>query len=202
MSILRRDKGLFSGLQPDQLKSSGNEKQSVTAKRIFVVHRHLSTVLHYDLRLQVNGVLKSWALPSGPSMNAEDRRFAILVEDKPLSFATQRGLLRTRPDDGIIEFWDKGIFVPHTQKSSDFDDDELLEKINNGRISFTLRGKNLRGVFTLIRMADPRHWMLLKGNDRYSLSTPYSPETYVDSKSKINLALNGRSGVSSHGIRV
>jgi bifunctional non-homologous end joining protein LigD len=200
VSILDRDKRLFSGLQPEQLNGNKNEKQGVAAKRIFVVHRHLSSVLHYDLRIQVNGVLKSWALPSGPSMNAEDRRFAIQIDDKPVDFATQRGLLRSQPDDGIIELWDKGLFVPHVQQSSVSYDEELLQKINNGRISFTLRGKKLRGVFTLIRMADPRHWMLLKGNDRYSVSSPYSPEAYVDSKSKINLAMLRSNGMSAHGI--
>jgi bifunctional non-homologous end joining protein LigD len=202
MSVLidGRDKRLFSGLQPDQLNGSENEKQSATGKKIFVVHRHLSSVLHYDLRIQVNGVLKSWALPSGPSMNAEDRRFAILIEDKPLSFATQRGLMRMQPDDGIMELWDKGVFVPHSQQSSDPDDKELLDRIRNGRISFTLRGKKLRGVFTLIRMADPRHWMLLKGNDRYSVNFPYSPEAYVDSKSKINMAMLRSNRISAHGL--
>ena len=200
VSIYERDKRLFSGLQPEQVNGSESEKQSATSKRIFVVHRHLSSVLHYDLRIQVNGVLKSWALPSGPSMNAEDRRFAILIDDKPLSFATQRGLQRMQPDDGIIEVWDKGVFVPHLQESSYAEEKELLERMRNGRISFTLRGKKLRGVFTLIRMADPRHWMLLKGNDRYSVNSPYSPEAYVDSKSKINLAMLRSNGISTHGL--
>jgi bifunctional non-homologous end joining protein LigD len=200
VSIYGRDKRPFSGLQPEQVNGSESEKQSATTKRIFVVHRHLSSVLHYDLRIQVNGVLKSWALPSGPSMNAEDRRFAILIDDKPLSFATQRGLQRMQPDDGIIEVWDKGVFVPHLRESSYADEKEVLERMRNGRISFTLRGKKLRGVFTLIRMADPRHWMLLKGNDRYSVNWPYSPEAYVDSKSKINLAMLGSNGISTHGL--
>ena len=202
VSIFEGDKRPFSGLQPDQLMGRESEKQNLTAKRIFVVHRHLSSVLHYDLRIQVNGVLKSWALPSGPSMNAEDRRFAILVDDKPMNFATQRGLLKTQPDDGIIEIWDKGLFIPHTQQSSDPGDQELLERIKSGRISFTLRGKNLRGVFTLIRLTDPRHWMLLKGNDRYSVSSPYNAEAYVDSKSKINLAMQGNNGISTQSFRV
>lgn len=62
--------------------------RKLTAKRIFVVHRHLGSILHYDLRIEINGVLKNWAIPTGPSMNVGDRRLAILTEDLPLSYAS------------------------------------------------------------------------------------------------------------------
>jgi bifunctional non-homologous end joining protein LigD len=160
-------------------------KKEINAKRIFVVQRHLASVLHYDLRIQVNGVLKSWALPSGPSMNADDRRLAIAIEDKPLDFATLKGV-RNSKVNGTVEFWDKGVFISHSFYSSGDDDKELLQRINEGRLSFTLKGKKLKGVFSLIRINNSKHWVLLKGNDKYAVDFHYRAEDLVDKNSVIN----------------
>jgi bifunctional non-homologous end joining protein LigD len=178
---------LFRGIRQDQAEEE-YQKKEIVGKRIFVVQRHLASVLHYDLRIQVNSVLKSWALPSGPSMNADDRRLAIAIEDKMLDFATMKGV-RNSKDNGTIEFWDRGFFIPHSFYSSGDDDKELLQRINEGRLSFSLKGKKLKGVFSLIRLNDSKHWVLLKGNDKYAVDFPYRAEDLVDKNSVINAIL-------------
>jgi bifunctional non-homologous end joining protein LigD len=175
---------LFQGSRQDQTEER-YIKKNISAKRIFVVQRHLGSVLHYDFRIQVNGVLKSWALPSGPSMNADDRRLAIAIEDKPLDFATLKGV-RNSKVNGTVEFWDKGIFISHSFYSSGDDDKELVQRIHEGRLSFTLKGKKLQGVFSLIRLNNSEHWVMLKGNDKYAVDFQYRAEDLVDAKSVIN----------------
>jgi bifunctional non-homologous end joining protein LigD len=169
-----------------------NEPEAGEVKRVrrmFAVQRHLGSILHYDLRIEINGVLKSWALPSGPSMNAGDPRLAIPVGDKPVTFATLK-----RPaigEDGIIEGWDKGVMIPHSTFSSGCDDSDLLAQLDEGRLRFTLRGRKLKGVFSLIRMNDSpsAYWVLLKGNDKYAVNFKYNAEQFISSRSLISKRL-------------
>lgn len=169
-----------------QIRRKGVLKKNDSDKRIFVVHRHLGAILHYDLRIELNGVLKNWALPSGPSMNCGDRRLAIMTNDKPLSLATIRGFREY--DDGLIEGWDRGTVVPHSIYSGGCSDQDILEQIADGRFRFTLRGKKLKGVFSLVRLNGPEsaNWILLKGNDKYAVSYPYRSEDFIAGNSPIN----------------
>lgn len=162
--------------------AAGSFKQS---KRIFVVQRHLDAILHYDFRISLNGILKSWAMPTGPSMNPEDRRLAIAIEDKPMAYASSR---KYHLNDGVFEMWDKGLLIPHSIYSSGCSDEDIECQLREGRLRFTLKGKKLKGVFSMIRINgdQSRNWILLKGNDRFAVNFNYNTDQFIRPKSIIN----------------
>ncbi len=127
---------------------------------IFVVHEHHATRLHYDFRLEMEGVLKSWAVPKGPSMDPGDKRLAVMVEDHPLSYGSWEGVIpEGQYGAGEVIIWDTGKFD--------------MEKggPEKGIIEFTLHGKKLKGSFALARMEggrSPKDWLLIKRKDEYS----------------------------------
>jgi bifunctional non-homologous end joining protein LigD len=143
----------------------------MSAKRLrFVVHEHKATRLHYDFRLEIGGVLKSWAIPKGPSLNPADKRLAIMVPDHTLDYIDFEGII---PEGsygaGPVVVWDTGEFIP-----PETDDSESALKA--GKLSFELKGKKLRGVFALARMnglpkGTGKEWLLMKKKDEYAL--PY-----------------------------
>ncbi|MBI2824968.1 MAG: hypothetical protein HYX69_09820 [Planctomycetia bacterium] len=128
----------------------------------FVVQKHDATRLHYDFRLEMDGVLKSWAVPKGPSLDPAEKRLAVEVEDHPLEYGNFEG---TIPDDeyggGTVMLWDKGTWTPLG---------DLAAEYREGRLKFRLAGKKLRGAWTLVRMkprpGDKRpNWLLIKERD-------------------------------------
>lgn len=125
---------------------------------IFVVHEHHATNLHFDFRLEIEGVLKSWAIPKGPSMNPKEKRLAILVEDHPLEYADYEGII---PDGqygaGPVVIWDKGEF-------------EIIEgNFSKQKLNIYLRGKILRGEFSLFSLkGKPKQWLLIKKQDEFA----------------------------------
>jgi bifunctional non-homologous end joining protein LigD len=129
----------------------------------FVVHEHHAAHLHYDFRLEMGGVLKSWAIPKGPSMNPAERRLAIRVVDHPIDYGEFEGIIpEGRYGAGTVVIWDAGIFEP-------LDDPEAA--LASGRISFRLKGKRLKGEFTLALLTgkgDGKHWLLMKKKDAYA----------------------------------
>lgn len=124
----------------------------------FVVHEHHATRLHYDLRLEIGGVLKSWALPKGPSMNPSEKRLAVMVEDHPLEYGTFEGIIpKGHYGAGPVVIWDSGTFEP---------EGEPLEGLRQGKLRFLLKGKKLKGGFSLVRMkGKEKDWLLIKTND-------------------------------------
>lgn len=129
----------------------------------FVVHEHHSTHLHYDFRLEIGGVLKSWAIPKGPSMNPSDKRLAVMVEDHPLEYGNFEGII---PEGyygaGAVLIWDSGLFEPEG------DPENGLKK---GKLTFTLNGKKLKGGFSLILMrgrGSGKDWLLIKAQDDFA----------------------------------
>jgi bifunctional non-homologous end joining protein LigD len=138
--------------------------------RRFVVQEHKASRLHYDFRLEINGVLKSWAIPKGPSMNPADKRLAIMVPDHVLEYIDFEGII---PEGtygaGPVVVWDAGEFV---LLGTDDPDAALTE----GKLSFDLKGKRLTGAFTLAQMkglpkGTGKEWLLMKKKDSYAL--PY-----------------------------
>jgi bifunctional non-homologous end joining protein LigD len=133
------------------------------AKMKFVVHEHHATHLHYDFRLEIAGVLKSWAIPKGPSMNPSEKRLAVMVEDHPLEYGEFEGIIpQGYYGAGPVLIWDSGEFQPEG-------DPEL--GIKEGKLRFTLKGKKLKGTFSLILMkgrGSGKDWLLMKGQDSFA----------------------------------
>jgi len=125
---------------------------------LFVVHEHHATRLHFDLRLEMEGVLKSWAVPKGPSMNPAEKRLAIMVDDHDLEYAGFEG---TIPEGmygaGAVFIWDRGAY-------------ELASgTVSSGRIEIVFQGKKLKGAFALARMSGKdKEWLLMKKKDGFA----------------------------------
>jgi len=143
----------------------------------FVVQRHFASHLHYDFRLELEGVLKSWAIPKGPTMVAGDKRLAVMVEDHPLSYGKFYGeISEGNYGAGIVEIWDSGQYQP--LEASDDAEKLLLSQMHKGDLKFILNGTHLKGAFALVRMNDEnaKNWLLIKKKDEYALNN-YKIET-------------------------
>ena len=152
------------------LEPKGKVKQSST-ELIFVVQKHAASHLHYDFRLEMNGVLKSWAIPKGPSMNPADKRLAIMVEDHPYSYKDFEG---TIPEGnygaGNVIVWDNGTYILADKDELEEEDHKLKSDLQKGRLSFILNGKKLKGEFALVKLKTKQEntWLLIKSKDQYA----------------------------------
>lgn len=130
----------------------------------FVVHEHKATRLHYDFRLEMGGVLKSWAVPKGPSMNPAEKRLAVMVSDHPLVYADFEGIIpEGNYGAGPVVVWDEGAYVPL--------EGDPLHGIKGGKLAFELKGKKLRGAFALALMkgrGTGKEWLLMKKKDAHA----------------------------------
>lgn len=147
----------------------------------FVVQKHLASHLHYDFRLELDGVLKSWAVPKGPSLDPEVKRLAMMVEDHPYEYRTFEGTIpKGNYGAGDVIVWDDGTYGPTKLSDSSAGksssrrsaEDELHRQLKKGHLSFTLQGKKLKGAFGLIRsphMGD-NAWLLIKKDDTFASS--------------------------------
>jgi bifunctional non-homologous end joining protein LigD len=139
------------------------EKRCLTPVR-FVVQEHHARQVHFDLRLEIAGVLKSWALPKGPSMDPSDKRLAVMVEDHPVQYFDFEGIIPAGyAGAGPVIVWDHGICV----MSDGTDPEEALAK---GKMVFELSGNVLKGGFSLVRMkgSGDKNWLLIKKMDAFS----------------------------------
>jgi len=140
-------------------RQTGNEP-------IFVIQKHDASTLHYDFRLEVDGVLKSWAVPRGPSTNPRERRLAVAVEDHPLDYADFEGRI---PDGeygaGAVLVWDRGTY--RNLRTEDDESASITEALQEGRVAVWLEGEKLRGGYALIRTGkgDDNRWLLIKMKD-------------------------------------
>ena len=132
---------------------------------IFTVQKHQASHLHYDFRLEIGGVLKSWAIPKGPSMDPSVKRLAIEVEDHDLGYAKFEGVIEEgHYGAGPVLVWDTGWFEPTAVSRVSQSLDLMLSA---GRVEVQLHGQRLRGGFSLVRMKDrPRQWLLIKQQDK------------------------------------
>ena len=147
------------------------KKEKASEKLTFVVQRHQASHLHYDFRLEMDGVLKSWAVPKGPSMKAGERRLAVHVEDHPLAYGKFYGEIpEGNYGAGIVEIWDNGTYTPLDPDASKSAEKLLLQQYHKGDLKFVLKGKHLKGAFALVRMNDgtDKNWLLIKKSDEYS----------------------------------
>jgi bifunctional non-homologous end joining protein LigD len=137
---------------------------------VFVVHKHAARALHYDLRLEMEGVLKSWAVPKGPSLDPSVKRLAVMVEDHPLDYRDFEGLIPAgNYGAGSVIIWDRGFYRHPSAGDEDESEKLLLEGLRKGDLKFVLEGERLRGEFALVKTGkDGKSWLLLKKKDRYA----------------------------------
>jgi len=138
---------------------------------VFVVHKHAARALHYDLRLELEGVLKSWAVPRGPSLDPSVKRLAVMVEDHPLDYKDFEGVIpEGNYGAGSVIIWDRGYYR-HPSASDEKESEKLLrDGLRKGDIKFVLEGEKLQGEFALVKMGkDEKSWLLLKKKDRYAV---------------------------------
>ena len=138
----------------------------------FVVQKHAARRLHYDFRLEVDGVLKSWPIPNGPSYTHGERRLAVMVEDHPLDYATFEGVIpKGEYGAGQVIVWDAGIYAPEDDGRPCFDRqraESLVRRgIGRGRLTIFLQGRKLRGGWTLVHTQD-KNWLFLKKDDHFA----------------------------------
>lgn len=143
-------------------------KKEVSQKLRFVVQEHDATRLHYDFRLELDGVLKSWAVPKGPSLNPEDHHLAVQTEDHPLDYRNFEGVIpEGNYGAGNVIVWDEGWYEPR-QDTVD-NEKTLRSELKKGHLTFILHGKKLKGEFALIKMhGDEKAWLLVKKDDEYA----------------------------------
>jgi len=146
---------------------------------IFVIQKHDASHLHYDFRLEINGILKSWAIPKGPSTNLSDKRLAIETEDHPMSYATFEGTIPAGEyGAGTVKIWDSGTFK--NIKEKDGKEIPIVDCYKNGHIEIDVTGTKLHGKYALIRTTsdDNTKWLLIKMHDEHT------PKEHDESKSK------------------
>jgi bifunctional non-homologous end joining protein LigD len=141
---------------------------------LFVIQKHSATRLHYDLRLELDGVLKSWAVPKGFSYKPEEKHMAVEVEDHPFDYGSFEGIIPAgQYGAGEVIVWDTGAYWcdeddKYPCKTREDAEDAIRKQLQNGKLSFFLRGSKLKGSWALVRMKESKDWLLLKHKDRYA----------------------------------
>ncbi len=166
LSTYKKKRSFKKTPEPTGGKATGNELR-------YVIQKHDARNLHYDFRLEMTGVLKSWAVPKGPSTDADVKRLAMMVEDHPYDYRNFEGIIpKGQYGGGTVMVWDEGTYVP---ADAAFDDKSQMEKyllhnLHKGKIVFTLNGQKLKGKFALVKSTarDDNSWLLMKLKDKYA----------------------------------
>ena len=147
---------------------SGRLKVSASARLRFVIQKHAARRLHYDLRLELGGVFKSWAVTKGPSLDPRVKRLAVEVEDHPLDYGDFEGTIpKGEYGGGTVQLWDRGYWQPEGSQSAE-------EMLRRGDLTFRLYGARLKGSWVLARMRSDRYnskrtnWLLIKRRDAFA----------------------------------
>jgi bifunctional non-homologous end joining protein LigD len=153
-------------------------KPAVTAPEsgplLFVVQQHSARRLHYDFRLECDGVLKSWAVPKGPALDPNEKRLAVQTEDHPYDYASFEGVIPPgQYGAGEVIVWDCGAYSPDEDDETWFHDRkraeaEVRDGLAKGKLSILLRGEKIKGSFALVRTKDTKQWLLIKHKDRFA----------------------------------
>ncbi|MET0536009.1 MAG: DNA ligase D [Steroidobacter sp.] len=148
---------------------SGRQKVDKSARQRFVIQKHAATRLHFDLRLELDGVFKSWAVTRGPSLNPGDKRLSVEVEDHPLDYGDFEGTIpKGQYGGGTVQLWDRGYWQPIGDRSAE-------EQLKKGELKFELDGDRLHGSWVIVRMKGDRYggkrtnWLLIKHRDEHAL---------------------------------
>lgn len=164
----KRDFNVTLEPEPEELNPSEAATNNI---RSFVIQKHAARTLHFDFRLEVDGVLKSWAIPKGPSMNPEDKRLAIMVEDHPLEYAAFEGEIpKGEYGGGSVEIWDKGTWEPDKEHQN------IKDALEKGVLDFFLHGEKVEGEYLLFRtnyQETKDSWILRKKEDQFATNEEY-----------------------------
>lgn len=156
----------------------------------FVVQKHRASRLHYDFRLEHDGVMLSWAVPKGPSLDPTNKRFAMQTEEHPIAYNQFEGVIpEGEYGAGTVMIWDRGTWVPEV--------DDVDRALGKGDLKFTLYGRKLRGSWVLVRMRD-RQWLLIKHRDQLASTldiTAAKPRSAVSRRTLAGIAR--RAGASA-----
>lgn len=145
----------------DKTPEPGPKEKRTRTGRLFCIQKHRATQLHYDFRLEVDDVLKSWAVPKGPSLDPTVKRLAMQVEDHPVDYAKFEGVIpEGEYGGGTVMVWDYGTYKPENT-------DDVSLALRKGELKFSLNGKKLKGSWVLVRTRD-RQWLLIKHRDYYT----------------------------------
>src|ERR1700683_3318299 len=147
---------------------SGENQVAPSNRRRFVIQKHDATRLHYDLRLELDGVFKSWAVTKGPSLDPHDRRLAVEVEDHPLAYGDFEGTIpKGEYGGGTVQLWDRGYWEPEGSMTPEWG-------LASGELKFSLEGERLKGSWVLVRMKHDKtankraNWLLIKHRDQHA----------------------------------
>jgi bifunctional non-homologous end joining protein LigD len=149
-----------------KLAADRARKSKGVKPRFFCVQKHLASHLHYDFRLEHNGVLLSWAVPKGPALDPATKRLAMMVEDHPIEYGTFEGVIPSGYGAGIVMLWDRGTWTPEV--------DDVDAALKKGDLKFTLSGYKLKGSWVLVRTkgkwagGGDRSWLLIKHRDDWA----------------------------------
>ena len=148
-------------------------RSALKDKRVFVVQKHDASHLHYDFRLEMEGVLKSWAVPKGPSLDPSVKRLAMMVEDHPFDYRNFEGIIpEGNYGAGTVIVWDEGTYEPleNSSKNNKEAEKDLLSQLHAGSLKFRMHGKKLKGEFALVKIknSEQNSWLLIKHNDEYA----------------------------------
>lgn len=159
----------------------------------FVIQKHQASHLHYDFRLEFNGVLKSWAIPKGPSLDPSNKRFAKLVEDHPMAYRNFEGIIpEGNYGAGEVIIWDEGTYAitgTNTRKNAE---KMFQEQLKKGDLKLTLYGKKIKGDFALISIRhSPNDWLLIKKRDKFSTSNDITKKNKSVRSGKIIKLITG-----------
>src|SRR5688572_30100924 len=179
---------------------SGSNGKSPRARLRFVIQKHAASHLHFDFRLELGGVMKSWAVPKGPSLDPAIKRLAMEVEDHPIDYNTFEGTIpKGQYGGGTVMLWDRGVYA--ADDSNGDEEATLRHQYAAGKMSFTLHGERLQGSFALVRTrasSDKPQWLLMKHRDDHA--RPGSDivaeiDTSVDTGRTMDEIATGRSRV-------
>jgi len=160
------------------------ESKSSTLGRSFVVQKHRASHLHYDFRIEHDGVLKSWAIPKGPSLDPAVKRLAMAVEDHPVDYSSFEGIIpEGEYGGGTVMVWDRGTYAVEGP-------DDVAAALDKGDLKFTLHGTKLKGSWVLVRTRN-RQWLLIKHRDPYASSediTVTAPTSVITGRKLADIA--------------
>ena len=199
----RRKRDFKRTAEPSGEKASASKRPG---RLRFVIQKHAASRLHFDLRLELDGVMKSWAVPKGPSLDPSVKRLAMQVEDHPIDYNTFEGTIpKGEYGGGTVMLWDRGTYSPDAAASTDEEEDAIRDGLSRGDLKITFHGERLRGSFALIRMKFARdrsssskpQWLLIKHRDEFATERDVVADnmTSVDSGQTMEEIASGKSRV-------